>query len=128
VRDLRAINWVIRETGSGTRRRLEELAVREGLSLDDLNIVLVLASNGPSTRPTFTTPATTACSTSLVWRIKTSRLVPRIGDLKILEAARPIAALVNRLFWTRAALYRAAAECGSFPEQSEYHDRQPPRQ
>jgi hypothetical protein len=38
VRDLRAINWVIRETGSGTRRRLEELAVREGLSLDDLNI------------------------------------------------------------------------------------------
>jgi DNA-binding transcriptional LysR family regulator len=43
--DLRAINWVIREAGSGTRRRLEELAVREGLSLDDLNIFLVLPSN-----------------------------------------------------------------------------------
>jgi DNA-binding transcriptional LysR family regulator len=43
--DLRAINWVIREVGSGTRRRLEELAVREGLSLDDLNIFLVLPSN-----------------------------------------------------------------------------------
>lgn len=43
--DLRAINWVIREAGSGTRRGLEELAVREGLSLDDLNIFLVLPSN-----------------------------------------------------------------------------------
>jgi DNA-binding transcriptional LysR family regulator len=43
--DLRAINWVIREAGSGTRRGLEELAIREGLSLDDLNIFLVLPSN-----------------------------------------------------------------------------------
>ncbi len=43
--DLRAITWVIREAGSGTRRGLEELAVREGLSLDDLNIFLVLPSN-----------------------------------------------------------------------------------
>jgi DNA-binding transcriptional LysR family regulator len=43
--DLRAINWVIREPGSGTRRGLEDLAVREGLSLDDLNIFLVLPSN-----------------------------------------------------------------------------------
>jgi DNA-binding transcriptional LysR family regulator len=43
--DLRAINWVIREAGSGTRRGLEELASREGLSLDDLNIFLVLPSN-----------------------------------------------------------------------------------
>jgi len=43
--DLRAINWVIREAGSGTRRGLEELATREGLSLDDLNIFLVLPSN-----------------------------------------------------------------------------------
>jgi DNA-binding transcriptional LysR family regulator len=43
--DLRAINWVIREPGSGTRRGLEDLALREGLSLDDLNIFLVLPSN-----------------------------------------------------------------------------------
>ena len=43
--DLRAINWVIREPGSGTRRGLEDLAIREGLSLDDLNIFLVLPSN-----------------------------------------------------------------------------------
>ncbi len=43
--DLRAINWVIREAGSGTRRGLEELAVREGLLLDELNIFLVLPSN-----------------------------------------------------------------------------------
>lgn len=43
--DLRAVNWVIREAGSGTRRGLEELAIRQGLSLDDLNIFLVLPSN-----------------------------------------------------------------------------------
>ena len=43
--DLRAIAWVIREAGSGTRRGLEDLASREGLSLDDLNISLVLNSN-----------------------------------------------------------------------------------
>ena len=43
--DLRAITWVIREAGSGTRRGLEDLASREGLSLDDLNIFLVLPSN-----------------------------------------------------------------------------------
>jgi DNA-binding transcriptional LysR family regulator len=43
--DLPAISWVIREAGSGTRRGLEELAVREGLSLDDLNIFMVLPSN-----------------------------------------------------------------------------------
>ncbi len=43
--DLRAISWVIREAGSGTRRGLEDLARREGLSLDDLNIFLVLPSN-----------------------------------------------------------------------------------
>jgi DNA-binding transcriptional LysR family regulator len=36
---------VIREAGSGTRRGLEDLANREGLSLDDLNIFLVLPSN-----------------------------------------------------------------------------------
>lgn len=43
--NLRAINWVIREAGSGTRRGLEDLAAREGLSFDDLNIFLVLPSN-----------------------------------------------------------------------------------
>jgi DNA-binding transcriptional LysR family regulator len=43
--DLRAINWVIREAGSGTRRGLEDLAIREGLSVDDLNVFLVLPSN-----------------------------------------------------------------------------------
>jgi DNA-binding transcriptional LysR family regulator len=43
--DLRAVTWVIREAGSGTRRGLEDLAQREGLSLDDLNISLVLPSN-----------------------------------------------------------------------------------
>lgn len=43
--DLRAITWVIREEGSGTRRGLEDLAFREGLTLDDLNIFLELPSN-----------------------------------------------------------------------------------
>lgn len=43
--DLRAITWVIREAGSGTRRALEDLAGRGGLSLDDLKIALVLPSN-----------------------------------------------------------------------------------
>jgi DNA-binding transcriptional LysR family regulator len=43
--DLRATSWVIREAGSGTRRGLEDLASREGLTLDDLNIFLVLPSN-----------------------------------------------------------------------------------
>ena len=43
--DLRAIPWVIREEGSGTRRVLEDLAARQGLSLDDLNIFLVLPGN-----------------------------------------------------------------------------------
>ncbi len=43
--DLRAIPWVIREEGSGTRRVLEDLAASEGLSLDDLNIFLVLPGN-----------------------------------------------------------------------------------
>jgi DNA-binding transcriptional LysR family regulator len=43
--DLRGINWVIREAGSGTRRGLEDLASRDGLTLDDLNIFMVLPSN-----------------------------------------------------------------------------------
>jgi DNA-binding transcriptional LysR family regulator len=43
--ELRDIPWVIREQGSGTRRVLEDLAVREGLALDDLRIFLVLPGN-----------------------------------------------------------------------------------
>jgi DNA-binding transcriptional LysR family regulator len=43
--DLRAVNWVIREAGSGTRRGLEDLALLQGLSLDDLSISLVLPAN-----------------------------------------------------------------------------------
>jgi DNA-binding transcriptional LysR family regulator len=43
--DLRAIPWVIREEGSGTRRVLEDLAASQGLSLDDLNVFLVLPGN-----------------------------------------------------------------------------------
>jgi DNA-binding transcriptional LysR family regulator len=39
------MTWVIREAGSGTRRVFEDLIAREGLSLDDLNILLVLPSN-----------------------------------------------------------------------------------
>lgn len=43
--DLRAVNWVVREAGSGTRRGLEDLAQSEGLSLDDLKISLILPAN-----------------------------------------------------------------------------------
>ena len=43
--DLGALNWVIREPGSGPRRGLDDLATREGLSLDDLNIFLELPGN-----------------------------------------------------------------------------------
>jgi DNA-binding transcriptional LysR family regulator len=43
--NLRAITWVIREAGSGTRRGLEDLAFREGLTVDDLKVSLVLPSN-----------------------------------------------------------------------------------
>ena len=43
--DIKSINWVIRETGSGTRRGIEDLAALEGLTLDDLSISLVLPSN-----------------------------------------------------------------------------------
>jgi DNA-binding transcriptional LysR family regulator len=43
--ELHAIQWVIREAGSGTRHVLEELVRREGLSLEDLNIFLVLPDN-----------------------------------------------------------------------------------
>jgi DNA-binding transcriptional LysR family regulator len=43
--DLRAIPWVVREEGSGTRHVLEELAAVEGLTLRDLSIFLVLPGN-----------------------------------------------------------------------------------
>jgi DNA-binding transcriptional LysR family regulator len=43
--DLPAITWIIREIGSGTRRGLEDLAAREGLTLDDLDVFLVLSGN-----------------------------------------------------------------------------------
>jgi DNA-binding transcriptional LysR family regulator len=43
--DLRAIPWVVREEGSGTRHVLEELAAGEGLTLRDLSIFLVLPGN-----------------------------------------------------------------------------------
>jgi DNA-binding transcriptional LysR family regulator len=43
--DLRSVSWVVRETGSGTRAGLEDLAAVEGLTLNDLRILLVLPSN-----------------------------------------------------------------------------------
>jgi DNA-binding transcriptional LysR family regulator len=43
--DLRAISWVVREEGSGTRLVLEDLAQREGLRLGDLDIFMVLPVN-----------------------------------------------------------------------------------
>ncbi|HEX5460104.1 MAG TPA: LysR substrate-binding domain-containing protein [Steroidobacteraceae bacterium] len=43
--DLRALNWVIREPGSGTRRGLEDWVGQQGLSLEELNIFLVLPAN-----------------------------------------------------------------------------------
>jgi len=43
--DIRGLRWIIREGGSGTREVLEDLARREGISLADLQIFLVLPSN-----------------------------------------------------------------------------------
>ncbi len=43
--DLHSVSWVVREAGSGTRAGLEDLAAKEGLTLDDLPIFLVLPSN-----------------------------------------------------------------------------------
>ncbi|HWT32077.1 MAG TPA: LysR substrate-binding domain-containing protein, partial [Propylenella sp.] len=43
--DLRAVSWIIREAGSGTRAVLEDLAEREGLTLRDLRVFLVLPGN-----------------------------------------------------------------------------------
>jgi DNA-binding transcriptional LysR family regulator len=43
--DLRSVAWVVREAGSGTRAGLEDLASKEGLTLDDLRVFLVLPGN-----------------------------------------------------------------------------------
>ncbi len=43
--DLASIRWIVRERGSGTREALEDLAGRQGLSLDDLQVFLVLPGN-----------------------------------------------------------------------------------
>jgi DNA-binding transcriptional LysR family regulator len=43
--DLLSIPWVIREPGSGTRAGFESLAEREGLTINDLQVFLVLPSN-----------------------------------------------------------------------------------
>ncbi len=43
--DLRSVAWVVREAGSGTRAGLEDLAAKDGLTLEDLRIFLVLPGN-----------------------------------------------------------------------------------
>lgn len=43
--DIRALRWIIREAGSGTREVLEDLARRQAVSFADLQIFLVLPSN-----------------------------------------------------------------------------------
>lgn len=43
--DFRALTWVVREAGSGTRHVLEDEAQRRGYRLEDLRIFLVLPSN-----------------------------------------------------------------------------------
>lgn len=43
--DLRSVSWIVREAGSGTRAGLEDLASRDGLTLDDLRVFLVLPGN-----------------------------------------------------------------------------------
>jgi DNA-binding transcriptional LysR family regulator len=43
--DLRSVSWVVREAGSGTRAALEDLAAKDGLTLDDLRVFLVLPGN-----------------------------------------------------------------------------------
>ncbi|CAN7170469.1 LysR substrate-binding domain-containing protein [Mesorhizobium amorphae] len=43
--DISELRWIIREGGSGTREVLEDLARREGISLAELQIFLVLPSN-----------------------------------------------------------------------------------
>jgi DNA-binding transcriptional LysR family regulator len=43
--DLCAVNWIVRERGSGTREALEDLARRRNLSFEELQVFLVLPSN-----------------------------------------------------------------------------------
>lgn len=43
--DLRALPWVLREAGSGTRAAFEALATDRGIAMEDLNIALVLPGN-----------------------------------------------------------------------------------
>jgi len=43
--DLRAISWVVREAGSGTRAVLDDLARQQNVALDDLRLFLVLPGN-----------------------------------------------------------------------------------
>jgi len=43
--DLSELRWIVRERGSGTREALEDLVAREGKSLQDLAVFLVLPSN-----------------------------------------------------------------------------------
>ena len=44
-KDYRAVPWVLRETGSGTRAMLEDLLALHGLTLGDLDVALELPSN-----------------------------------------------------------------------------------
>jgi DNA-binding transcriptional LysR family regulator len=43
--DMAAFRWIVRERGSGTREGLEDYLARQGKSLDDLQVCLVLPSN-----------------------------------------------------------------------------------
>ena len=43
--DLRALSWVIREEGSGTRNVLEDLALSKGIAFEELRVFLILPSN-----------------------------------------------------------------------------------
>ena len=43
--DLSALRWIVRERGSGTREVLEDLVAREGKSVEDLAVFLVLPGN-----------------------------------------------------------------------------------
>ncbi|HEU0218320.1 MAG TPA: LysR substrate-binding domain-containing protein [Stellaceae bacterium] len=43
--DLASFRWIVRERGSGTREGLEDYMARQGKSLDDLQVFLVLPSN-----------------------------------------------------------------------------------
>ena len=43
--DLRAVRWIVREKGSGTREVLEDLASHRNIAFDELQVFLVLPSN-----------------------------------------------------------------------------------